>query len=46
MNLSDIAYLEWLSFDVCDQNDDEGLTWQEVEDCIVSLFHVVFEQSL
>ena len=33
---SDIAYLEWMSFDVCDENGDGGLTWQEVEDCIVS----------
>merc|ERR1711976_615884 len=30
----DIAYLEWMSFDVCDENGDGGLTWQEVEDCI------------
>merc|ERR1712018_299558 len=30
----DIAYLEWMFFDVCDKDGDGGLTWQEVEDCI------------
>ena len=26
---SDIAYLEWMSFDVCDKDGDGGLTWQD-----------------
>ena len=26
-----------MSFDVCDKDGDGGLTWQEVEDCIVSI---------
>ena len=32
-----------MSFDVCDENGDGGLTWQEVEDCIVS-FDILFSK--
>ena len=42
----DIAYIEWMSFDVCDENGDGGLTWQEVEDCIVSIYVFVIYDKI
>ena len=34
--MDDFEFVEILAFYICDQNDDQGLTWKEVSDCIVS----------
>ena len=37
----DVEFIEIEAFTICDEDDDHGLSWKEVSDCIVSS-HVDF----
>ena len=32
----DVEFIEIEAFTICDEDDDHGLSWKEVSDCIVS----------
>ena len=40
--MDSFEFVEILAFSICDEDGDNGLTWKEVSDCIVSRENVVF----
>ena len=40
----DIEFLEQKAFDVCDMDDDGGLSWDEVEICEVCMYEFTLQK--
>ena len=38
-NITDIEFIEQKSFEVCDTDEDGGLTWNEVKLCVVCILY-------
>ena len=36
-NITDIEFIEQKAFEVCDTDEDGGLTWNEVKICVVCI---------
>ena len=41
-NITDIEFIEQKAFEVCDTDEDGGLTWNEVKICVVCILDIIF----